>query len=1209
MLKPKPNLRKFAAFVIIFALVLNIVPQFSVFADDTACDFTVTPTNSADTVTEGVDYSFSNGILTLSTLTPVTVGMRSGAAKTSNAIVVDTAKGMSQVTFNSVNIETAQKKAIEIKNNNSAKFTFCGTNTVSVPSISNAAGIEMNKSSLQITGDSSAVLNIPNTYYGINAPYSSADTNKPLEINGNMTLNITDCTKYAIYNQSSSVLISGAPVINTKSDGYAIYGRGINISGGKINAESVTGFAITFNENSMKVSGNSEINITDAQKGIQSSKSQLTVTDNAKIKITIAADGAAAAASKYLGPAINVKGLTAEKKAVLDLFVTETAVTAGESPKITDDAKLLIRIARIRDGIYPNALSFSGTFTVSDNANVDIEIKEGENLISENIKGFNCFNGTVDVKGSASVTVTNAQNAFYVKNLNLSDSASVKVVNDKDAAVTADLTTVANSARLELSSAKKALKKYSVTPASGKAYMVKSGASEEEADTVYYADTAEVTAGSSVKYFLAEPTNAIPVSVTPHDDEVTYTETPYDLSRLFTVGSGAGAASYSIVRESSTGEGSISGNILTVSKSGIFRIKINTAATATALPAEAEATLTVNKAAAQVTFPAASPVTYGTLLADVPLTGGSTEGSFAWKDGTVMPGVSNAGYTLVFTPPSDAYNYDYSAVDLEKTVPVQVNPLPVNITWSLPQNAAFDGTDKQVFPTLSNKQGSDEVNLTSDGVLTAKDAGSYTASVTAVDNENYTIEGGTNLTLNWSVLKGTNKFTVPLSIENRTFGEEPVPPTAQAAFGTPEFTYSTSENGTYTSDVPTEAGTYYVKAAVAATQNYDEISSVKEFVIYPKTISPEVALKVPVKRAEPQTSIETEEYTAEVKWTPEPSGTFGYRTVYTATVTITPKPNYTTKGIAENGYIFDGATAVSNGADQNTVTVTYPATGRKSSSGTLTYTVKFESNGGSSVSAIVATAGTPIKEPAEPVKKGYTFGGWYTDKNLINAYNFSARVIGNTTLYAKWTAADDTKDDNKDDNNDKPSKPETPKNPFNDVKSSDWYYDDVIYTYEKGLFAGTSNNTFSPNTCITRAMFITVLYRAEGEPDVNIKTSFEDVEDGAYYAKAVEWGVKNNIIKGISQTEFAPDRNSTREQTAALLYRYASYKGYDISAADDTNILSFEDFGDISEYAVSAVQYTVGSELMRGKSETTFNPKDNTTRAETAAVLHRFFKN
>ena len=78
---------------------------------------------------------------------------------------------------------------------------------------------------------------------------------------------------------------------------------------------------------------------------------------------------------------------------------------------------------------------------------------------------------------------------------------------------------------------------------------------------------------------------------------------------------------------------------------------MHTAATATALPAEAEATLTVNKAAAQVTFPAASPVTYGTLLADVPLTGGSTEGSFAWKDGTVMPGVSNAGYTLVFTPP------------------------------------------------------------------------------------------------------------------------------------------------------------------------------------------------------------------------------------------------------------------------------------------------------------------------------------------------------------------------------------------------------------------------------------------------------------------------------------------------------------------------------------------------------------------------------
>lgn len=179
-------------------------------------------------------------------------------------------------------------------------------------------------------------------------------------------------------------------------------------------------------------------------------------------------------------------------------------------------------------------------------------------------------------------------------------------------------------------------------------------------------------------------------------------------------------------------------------------------------------------------------------------------------------------------------------------------------------------------------------------------------------------------------------------------------------------------------------------------------------------------------------------------------------------------------------------------------------------------------------------------------------------------------------------------------------------NPFEDISADDWHYDYVKYAVENNLFKGTSENSFSPDENLTRAMLVTILYRVEGETAIDKAVSFADVEAGSYYENAVNWAKQNGIVNGVTDTLFAPDEIITREQLAAIMYRYASYKGKDVSVGENTNILSYDDFESISEYAIPAMQYTAGAGLINGKTQSTLNPQDGTTRSEAAAVLYRF---
>ena len=191
--------------------------------------------------------------------------------------------------------------------------------------------------------------------------------------------------------------------------------------------------------------------------------------------------------------------------------------------------------------------------------------------------------------------------------------------------------------------------------------------------------------------------------------------------------------------------------------------------------------------------------------------------------------------------------------------------------------------------------------------------------------------------------------------------------------------------------------------------------------------------------------------------------------------------------------------------------------------------------------------------------------------------------------------------------------PTTPANPvpdktmpFTDVKSNDWYYQSVQYAYDNGLFSGVSHDSFAPGDSMDRSMLVTVLHSLDGKPATG-KGGFTDVADGAWYANAVAWAAEHGIVSGVSDSAFAPNGAITREQLAVMLYRYAQYKGYDVSKTADLS--GYADQGSISDWAAQAVQWACGSGLMTGRSANSLAPAGTLTRAEAATMLKAFCEN
>lgn len=178
--------------------------------------------------------------------------------------------------------------------------------------------------------------------------------------------------------------------------------------------------------------------------------------------------------------------------------------------------------------------------------------------------------------------------------------------------------------------------------------------------------------------------------------------------------------------------------------------------------------------------------------------------------------------------------------------------------------------------------------------------------------------------------------------------------------------------------------------------------------------------------------------------------------------------------------------------------------------------------------------------------------------------------------------------------------------PFADVPSGSWYYDDVAYVYDTGLMTGLTATTFGPNLSTTRGMIVTILWRMENEPAAKHGCPFADVRRGSYYEQAIAWASENGIVTGFDASTFAPDQAITREQLAAILFRFAAYRGMDAVTLRE-NLSSFQDQAAISAYAVSALNWAVGEGLMQGTGDK-LEPTGSATRAQVAAMLRRFMQ-
>jgi len=251
------------------------------------------------------------------------------------------------------------------------------------------------------------------------------------------------------------------------------------------------------------------------------------------------------------------------------------------------------------------------------------------------------------------------------------------------------------------------------------------------------------------------------------------------------------------------------------------------------------------------------------------------------------------------------------------------------------------------------------------------------------------------------------------------------------------------------------------------------------------------------------------------------------------------------------------------------------------------YTVNFNSNGGSAVTRKIVAVDSIIARPADPVKDGYIFIGWFIDAGLNNAYDFGSLVMSDMTLHAKWEQLR-----------------------FNDVPENAWFADAVKYVYGKGLMIGVAEDKFDPNGALTRAMIVTILYRLAGEPEINAETAalnaeMSDVKQGVWYYDALQWGLANGIVLGYSDGRFGPNDPVTKEQLAALIFRMQQAYGQTPPDAPEFEKI-FRDADEIGWWAKASADALNHQGLFNDIPDDDFKPRSPASRAEIASVLYRY---
>ena len=335
----------------------------------------------------------------------------------------------------------------------------------------------------------------------------------------------------------------------------------------------------------------------------------------------------------------------------------------------------------------------------------------------------------------------------------------------------------------------------------------------------------------------------------------------------------------------------------------------------------------------------------------------------------------------------------------------------------------------------------------------------------------------------------------------------------------------------------------------------------------------------------------------------------------------TSEQGYTTKGntLAEYPSQLNGKTYTfyedSNFATPiDTATKTYEkdtviyAKEKKNSSGggsVFFWDLKFDTNGGSDIDTVTEWEYSTIDlDDYVPEKEGYKFVGWYADEDLTKEID-EVYLTQDTTVYAKWEKIEEEVPE---ESEEVEETEETETISFLDVKKSDWFYDAVSYAVENGLMSGMSEDIFAPNTPLTREMLAVVLYNVEGQPEGTGVNAFTDVKADMWYTDAILWANENGIVAGYDNGAYGVGDFITREQFAAILYRYAQFKGYDTTQGGMA-VREFSDYENISDYARPAMAWAVNAGIMGGMDDGTLMPQGKATRAEAATMLMNFCEN
>ena len=428
---------------------------------------------------------------------------------------------------------------------------------------------------------------------------------------------------------------------------------------------------------------------------------------------------------------------------------------------------------------------------------------------------------------------------------------------------------------------------------------------------------------------------------------------------------------------------------------------------------------TINTAITQLTAPVKNEVPQTEIETD------EYTATVVWSPGVTEKFVYNTVYTATITiTPKTNYTVKGIAkngytVSGAETVTNEADSVTVKVVYPATENKNSNEFTQPLTitgwtygetantPTAEAKYGTIKYTYsnTADGTYTEKvptNAGTHYVKATVEKTADYS--GLESDAVEFVIEKKTLTNDNITDIADQTYTGGEIKPTIEVKDGDKTLVLDTDYTVTYdnNTDASDEA-----KVTVEIISNNYAGTLEKTFTILPKTINTAITqLTAPVKNEVPQTEIETDEYTATVAWSPEVTDKFGYSTVYTATITITPKANYTVKGIAENGYTVSGAQTVTNEADSTTITAVYAATGSKSSGGsgsTKRYTVSFNTNGGNKITSQTVAKDNSVKEPTAPIKENFEFAGWYTDKELTTKYDFTEKVTKSFKLYAKWT--------------------------------------------------------------------------------------------------------------------------------------------------------------------------------------------------------------